>query len=345
MASLESNAVRSAQPESTTPGDGVTRATLAELLALRLEVPRVRAGDKARAGRSGRHLSNRHARGIDYAESRPYQPGDDVRVMDWRVMARSGKPHTKLFLEERERNMLVLLDCNRSMEFATRRRFKSVQAARAAALLAWLTIARGDRLGLLCFGQRQRWVRPRGGRHAAAVLAGELLRTDDLVVGRTENLGAALRRSAARIVAGSRVLVISDGFSCDDAAGRALARLQGRADLALLLVSDPLESRPLPRAGGLALEQASHHWRVDLGRSRARKSLQQALGEGRRRMSELAGASQMPCAQVDTEASGRDLLAALSRLGLGVGAGRAARHRRAARGLGGRNHVSEAQPF
>ena len=113
---------------------------LDDLLAMRLRAARLaQLAQRVAGSHAAVHASRFRGRGVDYAESRVYQPGDDIRQMDWRVTARTGRPHTKLFTEERERSVLVVLNCNPSMRFGTRLRFKSVQAARAAALLAWAT--------------------------------------------------------------------------------------------------------------------------------------------------------------------------------------------------------------
>lgn len=115
-------------------GDGRVSVSLAELLAQRARAARKPLPlRRSRAAPAGPQASRVHGRGMDYAESRAYQPGDDVRRLDWRLTARSGKLHTKLFQEEREGRLLVLLDTHASMRFGTRARFKSVQAARAAA--------------------------------------------------------------------------------------------------------------------------------------------------------------------------------------------------------------------
>mgnify|MGYP002151030683 FL=1 len=84
---------------------------------------------------------------MEFAEARSYQYGDDVRHIDWRVTARTGTTHTKLFREERERPVMLVLDLSRRMFFGTRQRLKSVQAARIAALTGWRALLRGDRVG------------------------------------------------------------------------------------------------------------------------------------------------------------------------------------------------------
>ena len=98
--------------------------------AIRLTAPRVRAFA------AGGNLSPFKGRGVEFDESRPYQPGDDLRTMDWRVTARTGKPYTKVFREERNRPVIVWLDLRSSMLFATRRAYKAVAAAELAGLIA-----------------------------------------------------------------------------------------------------------------------------------------------------------------------------------------------------------------
>jgi Uncharacterized conserved protein (some members contain a von Willebrand factor type A (vWA) domain) len=107
---------------------------------------------KATSAISGLHDSRFRGRGMDYLESRAYQAGDDIRNMDWRVTARTGIAHTKLFQEERERPIYLLVDNNPSMRFATRGQFKSVIAAQIAAALGWSAVQQGDRVGVMTFG-------------------------------------------------------------------------------------------------------------------------------------------------------------------------------------------------
>ena len=142
--------------------DGVTQVALSELLALRSRVGKIALPvQTSRAPRAGQQSSRLYGRGMDYAESRVYQSGDDVRRLDWRLTARSGKLHTKLFQEEREGRLLILLDTHASMRFGTRARFKSVQAARAAAWAAWAAVKVAERVGLMGFGTRDELLAPR----------------------------------------------------------------------------------------------------------------------------------------------------------------------------------------
>lgn len=124
---------------------------------------------------SGLLTSNFRGRGIDFAEVRLYQPGDDIRTIDWRVTARTRKPHTKMFQEEREKPVLVLVDQSASMFFGSRKAFKSVVAAETAALLAWSVLDRGDRVGGMVFSEQDhREIKPRRSKHAVLHLLNEI---------------------------------------------------------------------------------------------------------------------------------------------------------------------------
>src|ERR1700749_174237 len=127
---------------------------LEDLLAVRGEAHGLRLISRrgVRALHSGAHRSTQRGRGLEFPEVRPYVSGDDPRTIDWRVTARRGRPHTKLFREERERPVWLLADLNAAMFFGSRRQMKSAVVLRAAALLAWTAAANGDRVGAVVVG-------------------------------------------------------------------------------------------------------------------------------------------------------------------------------------------------
>jgi uncharacterized protein (DUF58 family) len=232
---------------ATVQGDAGTRVELAELIALRVEASRLRIARRGRilATRQGGHLSRFRGRGIEVEESRLYQPGDDPRNMDWRVTARAGRPHVKCFREERERPVWLLVDQGPTMRFGSRVAFKSVIAARAAALLGWSVTERGDRLGGLVFDES--WhleQRPRA-RNAGLL---PLLRALSLGPaaqpgGGFIGLPTAADQLARRVRPGSLVFVLSD-FIGLDAHDPWIGRLCGASELVLIHVVDPLERQP-----------------------------------------------------------------------------------------------------
>ena len=151
---------------------GVVHVSSDELVQCRLQARDIRLDSRrpARSAITGGHSSRFRGRGMDYLESRAYQPGDDIRSMDWRVTARTSHAHVKLYQEERERPVVVMIDLGPGMFFATRGAFKSVIAARAAALIGWAAIQNGDRIGAFLFNGGHHELRPLGGQRGVCLL-------------------------------------------------------------------------------------------------------------------------------------------------------------------------------
>lgn len=195
-------------------------------------------------------------RGIDFEEVRRYQAGDDIRYMDWRVTARSGIPHLKVFREERERPVLFIMDFTPSMFFGTKVAFKSVAAARAAALLAWTAVKRRDRVGALVFsGHDHRELRPQGGRSGVIRFLQLLVDFhqwgyEQALQSSTANASGAFSSALARAMKiarpGSLVYVMSDFRPLSDEAESSFLRLGARQDLMALFLYDRLEADSPP---------------------------------------------------------------------------------------------------
>lgn len=201
-----------------------------------------------RASQNGNYLSRFKGRGMAFAETRLYQAGDDVRRMDWRVTARTGKPHSKIFQEERERPLFISVDYRASMNFATRGVFKSVQAAKLAALLAWAALQQGDRIGGQIFtDQGCMELKPRTGK-AALLRFFNALVAPKLGDNRDKGLEQALSRLQHHAHPGSRIYIISDFRGLDASAEQHLAQLARHCEVVLIQVYDPLESQ-LPSTG------------------------------------------------------------------------------------------------
>jgi uncharacterized protein (DUF58 family) len=283
--------------------DGCTRIALAELVALHRQIPRrlLAPSRVSPSRRSGAHVAKSRGRGMDYRESRAYQPGDDVRRLDWRLTARSGRLHTKLFQEERERTLMLLVDTHASMHFGTRRRFKSVQAARAAALAAWLGSSTNMRVGLAGFGLQRGVVRPRAGSRGALAVIHALHDWQGAESSHEENepLSVALQRLDRIMRSGSRVLIISDGFSVDPGTRTALVGLRHHAAVGLLTVVDAFE-QSAPPAGSYPFAWRDKVQNVDLTNAAARQAFQASLGTGAQHLHELARSLALRSARIET---------------------------------------------
>ena len=197
---------------------------------------------------SGSHASAVRGRGLDYAEVRAYQPGDDIRAMDWRVTARTGDAHIKVFKEERERPVIIVCDLRSGMHFGPRRAFKSVLAADLSALLAWAAMDHGDRIGALLFSdQDETDLRPKTGRKQVLQLINALSREHPQAF--REGRMAQMCRHLRRVIRpGSAVYFISDFAGFDDECEQQLFNLTQHSDLVAIQVSDPLEAE-LPPPG------------------------------------------------------------------------------------------------
>jgi uncharacterized protein (DUF58 family) len=235
---------------------------------------------------AGAYVSHFKGRGMEFDESRPYQPGDDPRNIDWRVTARSSEAYTKLFREERERPVLVMVDLRSNMHFATRGCFKSVNAARAAALIAWAAHHRGDRLGGIIFGDTtHRELKPRLGRQSALHYVHELVSHPDwnkTVQTSGENPQEPFRQalSALRRVVrpGSLVIVISDFLGFDKMPQSYLAGIARHNEVLAVAVSDRLE-RELPPPGRYRLVSADAEMAIDTYARAAREDYKREFSE------------------------------------------------------------------
>jgi uncharacterized protein (DUF58 family) len=292
-------------------GDGRVRVSLPELIALRARVAHLRLPPRdSRATHVGAQSSRLYGRGMDYAESRAYQPGDDVRRLDWRLTARSGRLHTKLFQEEREGQLLILIDQHASMRFGTRVRFKSVQAACAAALAAWYAVRASERVGLMTFGGDAHFQRPRAGTRGALDVCGALARCDANPTGHQELLSQALQRVAKLQQSANRVLLISDGQSADNATRDRMLELMRHTALRVLVVADPLELEAAP-AGHYPIEHHGQRRNLALEATSQRDAFQKSLGAGRAKLIAMARSLGVPHRVIDTTADPLESTAAL----------------------------------
>jgi uncharacterized protein (DUF58 family) len=227
----------------------------------------VTKASRALANLAGAKRSYRRGRGVEFDEVRQYTAGDDVRAIDWRVTARSGEPHTKLFHEERERPVLISLDLRHTMRFGSRNCFKSVLAAHTASLLLWSALDRGERVGgMVVSGNRAEDIRPARSRHTVLAIIREMIRCDKNN-GDGEPLALAEQLKQIQRIArpGSALFLISDFHDgLDPKVLQTLRRLVQHVQITGVMISDPLE-RNLPAAGRYVVSDASGRSALDTG--------------------------------------------------------------------------------
>lgn len=241
---------------------------------------------------AGRHASRVRGRGLDFEELRVYLPGDDIRSMDWRVTARSGVPHVRVYSEEKDRPVLLLVDQRMNMFFGTRRAMKSVSAAEAAALVAWRVLMDGDRVGGLVFGDDDfTQLRPKRSRDAVQQLLGEIARRNqrlraDAPAGRgASQLNKALQQAARLAHHDHLVVVVSDFDGHDELTRELMTRIAARNDLLAVVVHDPFLSE-LPPSGDLVVSDGELQVELGLGRDAVRKGIAQFVSERSRELFE-----------------------------------------------------------
>lgn len=238
------------------PGFQGVEVRLADLINMRHQtgVLGIKTRKRVHTLLAGGERSPFKGRGMDFEESRRYQPGDDVRLMDWRVMARTHEPYLKVFREERERPVFFVVDNRKGMRFGTKVAFKSVIAAHAAALLGWASQERGDRIGAVVFSDVDHVeLRPRGGRTGVLQLL-NLLAQDSAhpsEVNERQNpstspLQLALNRVQTTAKPGSLIFLLSDFRDWDQQAKQTLIRLGGHQDVVVIFMYDQLEQEPPP---------------------------------------------------------------------------------------------------
>ncbi|MEH6471726.1 MAG: DUF58 domain-containing protein [Halopseudomonas sp.] len=238
-----------------------------------LKLARVR---RSGANQAGEWQSSRRGRGMDFEEVRLYQAGDDIRSIDWRVTARTQKPHTKLYREEQERPVLLAADLRSSMFFGSQHCFKSVLCSTLMSTLSWITLANRDRVGGMLFGDQQHQeLRPKRSKHTVLEWIRLLHQySSALHTPCPEQTPQPLHRMLEKLLPicrpGTGLYIASDFHDLDERCYKLLYQLGRHADLTLFLLHDPLE-RHLPTTEQLWITDG--HQRQQLSAARAQQTL------------------------------------------------------------------------
>ncbi|MFK7859848.1 MAG: DUF58 domain-containing protein [Granulosicoccus sp.] len=245
-----------------------------ELLELRNTVRRqsaigARAVDSTLRGES---KSKARGHGIEFLEVRPYQSGDDIRTIDWRVSARAGKPFTRLYSEERERTVYIAVDQRVNMFFGSGKVFKSVAAARQAALIGWYALCSGDRVGGIVMSEVMQRSRIGSTRRSLLQFLQSVAHANQALSAHSmsnETIHQLLQDCLTHVSTGATLVVLSDFHDVDKSCCQALAALSRKCKLLLLNVSDPLETL-LPHVGSVGIGNGADTARVVIGKVQQR---------------------------------------------------------------------------
>ena len=289
-----------------------------ELMSLGYKASRLQlaSGQRSWAATSGNYASPFRGQGLAFHEVRDYRFGDDIRSIDWRVTARTNKPHVKVFTEERERTVLLCIDANAAMRFGTRGTFKSVQAARAAALLGWQANGSSDRVGCLVFGATDgiAYFRPTRSRHA-------LWQTLKLLSEPAQDVpvapDVALKYLEPLVPRGALVLLIADFQDATDMLERRLGDMRRKCDVVLIAINDPADREIPPMETVIFSDNAGHKLTLDTDNPAGRLAYAQQWQENRARLEEIAARKGIGIVDLHTDKDVYDeLLPGLRRLNI-----------------------------
>ncbi len=229
---------------------------------------------------AGSYLARSKGRGMEFDEVRHYQPGDDVRTIDWRVTARTGKVHTKLFREEKERPVFVLTDLSPGMHFGSVLLTKAVQAAHLAALVGWHAKNRGDKFGgILLNGTQIRELKPASRSVAVLRYLQQLLELGVPATAPAESslsLADAVGQLRRLVRPGSLIYIISDFFALDANVLRHLQSMRQHNEIRLCQILDPLEQQlPLQVQGQISVQSPQTVLQLDLTPQAIKQQYQQ----------------------------------------------------------------------
>lgn len=218
---------------------------------------------------SGRKRSKLRGRGLDFDELRHYRPGDDIRTMDWRVTNRTGKPHVRVYTEERDRPVIAVVDQRLPMFFGSSLKMKSVVAAEVAAITAWRVLGVGDRIGAILFNdERVLDIRPSRSEKKLMAWLGDLeqmnrqLSVTSGTAAQPKALARALEATRRAISHDYLVILVSDFYGWDEHCLQAIRRIGEHNDIICTMVYDPLE-RDISQADQLVVSDGYYQLEIN----------------------------------------------------------------------------------
>ncbi|MFP5497646.1 MAG: DUF58 domain-containing protein [Gammaproteobacteria bacterium] len=288
--------------------DGLVYVSLGQLMALQFQTRGLNFVARQPQGSilAGNHASRLRGRGLNFDELRRYQPGDDLRHLDWRASLRTGKPVIRTFTEERDRPALIVVDQRMSMFFGSVRSFKSAVAAELGALAAWMVFNAGDRVGGLVFNDEHiDSVAPLRSRKRVEALCSRIVQQNAaLSAGNPDHeadgqLDKVLQRCLALAGHDHLICIVSDFAGAGDRTLQLMRQLSAHNDVIALQVYDPLALN-VPDSGHLMVTQGQLQVELAVEKRQVRQPLGDFLGGRLRDVASLLRRSQVPLLMIST---------------------------------------------
>ena len=271
----------------------------------------------ANSALSGKNVSKLRGRGLNFEELRHYRPGDDIRSMDWKVTQRTGKPHIKVFTEERERNVFLAIDQRMTMFFGSSNKMKSVIAAELSALIAWQISDSGDRIGAVIYNDQQTKVIPakRGRQHVVNLLAEVLKKNHELSI--DTSIDQSSKNNAHQQVDDSEsynkmlatlnkvsshnglIILIGDGHGFNDKSTDFIKQLRQHNEVIACHIFDPLE-QTLPKMSQMIVSDGMQQIQFSSEKKHVQKNYQDEIARQLDSYVKAAKKYRIPLIEIDT---------------------------------------------
>ncbi len=255
---------------------------------------------------SGRYASRLRGRGLNFEEIRRYLPGDDIRTMDWKVTARTRSPHVRVYTEEKDRAVVLIVDQRINMFFGTRDKLKSVTAAELAALGAWRAVDVGDRVGAIVFNDSEMVdIKPQRSTKTVMSILGSLVRMNHALRAATQvepdatMLNRALEKALQLVPHDALVVLISDYFGVDERTEQLTARMAQHNDVLALLVHDPIRLRPAEQQ--VTVSDGILQMEIDFGDKKVREKVTENYYEEQQSITHFLNRLAAPLLMVSNE--------------------------------------------
>ncbi len=255
---------------------------------------------------SGRHLSGVRGRGMDFSEMKQYVQGDDTRNIDWKATRRTGKPYVRIYNEERDRNVWLVISQMNSMFFGSKERMKSVSAAHTAALFAFKALETGDRVGAVIYNNDEvKFFKASSSKNNVVQIMTEIERQNHLLKATNDNnlkmnLGEALKTLSALAKHDDLVVLIGDGKAMGEESAKQITRINAHNDVIAVLVSDPMEEEVV-RSSSLFFTDGAETVDVDSTTKSFREKYRERRENVREKMRQLSRKNALPVVAISTE--------------------------------------------
>jgi len=255
---------------------------------------------------SGRHISGMRGRGMDFSEMKQYVQGDDTRNMDWKATRRTGKPYIRVYNEERDRNVWLVVSQMNSMFFGSTQRMKSVSAAHTAALMAFKALEMGDRVGAVVYNNEEvKFFKATSSKNNVVQIMTEIERQNHLLnAENTDNTKGNLSKSLKILSTLAKhddlVVLIGDGRALDDETAKHITRINTHNDVIAVLVYDPMEEK-IAKSSSLFFTDGTETVDVDSSNKQFREKYAQRLSGRKEDFRTLSRKNALPVIGISTE--------------------------------------------